>query len=329
VPRFFTIGRTTVDIPVWGGPGAPEHWVEMPWRPTFAGHQCVQVELAYGNDPFPYNNHAAKNLRVQGSPVTFEVRNTMTATPALIRFITTFRTPGHPSNTVVLQPSQLMLGPDDCPRKVHAEILRAPGVCDEVDASIEAIIETEDGPVSLGGVTVRAADPRPRLNLMPLPGGPPEERLGELAWNGVGLLETAPQLTGPWLPLPGATSPHQVPLLGPAGFFRVLDTNGCAPPCALTIVRQPEHAIEREGENATFAVEAWASEGPFVYQWQRGAGANTFTNIPGATNASYTLPNVTAADHRAFFRAAVTNRCDGKVSQPARLTVICPSVPVP
>jgi hypothetical protein len=66
-----------------------------------------------------------------------------------------------------------------------------------------------------------------------------------------------------------------------------------------------------------------------IWQWQRGAGANAFTNIPGATHAACTLPNVTAADHRAFFRAAVTNCYDGKVSQPARLTVICPSMPVP
>jgi hypothetical protein len=63
-----------------------------------------------------------------------------------------------------------------------------------------------------------------------------------------------------------------------------------------------------------------------VYQWQRGAGANTF-NIPGATNAAYTRLHITRADHRSFYRAMITNRCDIKVSDTARLTVICPAAP--
>src|SRR5207244_6665268 len=42
----------------------------------------------------------------------------------------------------------------------------------------------------------------------------------QLIWSG-GILQTAPAVTGPWVPVPGATSPHKVPTPQGMALFRV------------------------------------------------------------------------------------------------------------
>ena len=42
-----------------------------------------------------------------------------------------------------------------------------------------------------------------------------------LQWTGGGALESAPHVTGPWLEVTGATSPHLAPLDQPATFYRI------------------------------------------------------------------------------------------------------------
>jgi hypothetical protein len=43
-----------------------------------------------------------------------------------------------------------------------------------------------------------------------------------LTWPGGGSLQSATNVIGPWINVPGATSPYVVPTIGPSGFYRVL-----------------------------------------------------------------------------------------------------------
>ncbi len=71
--------------------------------------------------------------------------------------------------------------------------------------------------------------------------------------------------------------------------------------------------MQCEGTNATFSVAA-AGAG-LTYQWRKGA-----VNIAGATNASYTINNITPADG-GIFRVVITGTCGSLTSNAATLTV--------
>ena len=77
------------------------------------------------------------------------------------------------------------------------------------------------------------------------------------------------------------------------------------------------------GESATFTVEA-SGTAPLAYQWQRNG-----TDIPGATGASYTLADASAADDGALFRVVVSNAAGSATSTAAELTVTAGGAPVP
>jgi alpha-tubulin suppressor-like RCC1 family protein len=86
------------------------------------------------------------------------------------------------------------------------------------------------------------------------------------------------------------------------------------------ITQQPQDVTVAVGGNATFTVVATGTN--VQYQWQRSNdGGNTFTDIAGATNASFTLPNVQASDNDARFRARAFNAAGSVTSNAARLTV--------
>jgi hypothetical protein len=113
-------------------------------------------------------------------------------------------------------------------------------------------------------------------------------------------------------------------MTGAARFYRVFETNWCS----LTITRQPRHTIGAPGGPVTFAVEAWALEGPFTYQWQEDRGTDIgWRDIPGATEPGYTLPNVSLLDDGAVFRVLIANGCTHVVSSPAKLSVGCQVAP--
>src|SRR6185295_14603086 len=76
--------------------------------------------------------------------------------------------------------------------------------------------------------------------------------------------------------------------------------SGAVTPAAPAITGQPANQTVTAGQTATFSVTASGS-GPLTYQWTKNG-----TNIPGATNASYTTPPTTAADNGAVFRVTVT-----------------------
>lgn len=89
-----------------------------------------------------------------------------------------------------------------------------------------------------------------------------------------------------------------------------------APP---SIVTHPLSQTVSEGQNASFAVTAAGSE-PLFYQWRRNG-----TNLPGASQSSYHLINVSSNDAGAF-SVLVTNHLGTAESNPATLTVNPPPV---
>lgn len=98
---------------------------------------------------------------------------------------------------------------------------------------------------------------------------------------------------------------------------RLTVTAAVAPP---VIDSHPQAINVVMGGSASFTVTA---TGPNLqYQWQRSNdGGTTFTDIAGATNASFVLTNVQAADNNAQFRARVSNTAGNVTSNAATLTV--------
>ncbi len=82
---------------------------------------------------------------------------------------------------------------------------------------------------------------------------------------------------------------------------------------APAITAQPVSLTQCEGTNATFTVTATGTG--LTYQWRKNA-----VNIPGATNAGYTINNITATD-AASYTVVITGTCGNLTSAAATLTV--------
>lgn len=87
------------------------------------------------------------------------------------------------------------------------------------------------------------------------------------------------------------------------------------------ITQHPSAQTVAAGLAATFTVQTNGTA-PLSYQWQRNSA-----DIPGATNASYTLNNAQAGDSGALFRVIVTNSAGNATSNPALLTVVANQPP--
>lgn len=77
-----------------------------------------------------------------------------------------------------------------------------------------------------------------------------------------------------------------------------------AAPVTITFTRQPQDLTVNAGATASFSVAATvqgASAADLLYQWQRNGEA-----LAGATNATYTTPPVTLADHGTKYRCVVS-----------------------
>jgi glucose/arabinose dehydrogenase len=92
--------------------------------------------------------------------------------------------------------------------------------------------------------------------------------------------------------------------------YKIIYTVNTAP----VITQQPAAATVSAGQPATFSVTATGTA-PLSYQWQKNN-----TNISGATNASYTIASVQAADAGAY-RVVVSNAVGSVTSSAAQLTV--------
>lgn len=92
------------------------------------------------------------------------------------------------------------------------------------------------------------------------------------------------------------------------------------------ISAQPANATLCAGANNTFTVTASGSG--ISYQWQISTNgcAGPWTDITGATNASYTLTAVTTAQNNTAYRCVVTGTCTpAATSNCALLTVVAPA----
>ncbi len=86
----------------------------------------------------------------------------------------------------------------------------------------------------------------------------------------------------------------------------------------LAITQQPTNTTRFEGQTATFYVSVIASSPTINYQWQRYG-----TNLPNATNASYTTPTLTQAENNSTYRVQVSSPgSPGQFSDTAVLTVL-------
>jgi hypothetical protein len=88
-----------------------------------------------------------------------------------------------------------------------------------------------------------------------------------------------------------------------------------------SITAQPSSRSVAPGASATFSVTATGTA-PLGYQWKRAnPGSSTFTNITGATSASYTVTNVTTAMSGTRYQVVVSNSISSVTSNSATLTV--------
>ncbi len=99
------------------------------------------------------------------------------------------------------------------------------------------------------------------------------------------------------------------------------------PPGSVTLtVTKPNDVSTVADDSAVFDVLVYNSNTPLSFQWQRLNPPFGWQNIPGATQASYTLPAVTTADDSSYFRVQVMNSTDTVFSDSALLTVSCGGV---
>jgi hypothetical protein len=92
--------------------------------------------------------------------------------------------------------------------------------------------------------------------------------------------------------------------------------NGEPPPAPLTLDDPPDPATAFDGESVRFEVQVSGST-PITYRWQRNE-----SDITGATESSYVIPAVTAADVGALFRVIASNPLNSVTSAPVSVVVI-------
>lgn len=90
---------------------------------------------------------------------------------------------------------------------------------------------------------------------------------------------------------------------------------------APTVTLQPTNTTASEGSTATFTSAATGSPTPTV-QWQLSTdGGSSWSDIGGATAASYTTPTLLLSDDQNQYRAVWTNSEGSAASNAATLSV--------
>ncbi len=100
---------------------------------------------------------------------------------------------------------------------------------------------------------------------------------------------------------------------------------------SVEITQQPSDTSQEEGRSAVFTVTALGVSsygGTVTYQWQKQAsGQNTWSDIAGATTASYTTPILSLADNGTGSRVVCGVPAVAETSDPAILTVVTDLTP--
>jgi hypothetical protein len=97
-------------------------------------------------------------------------------------------------------------------------------------------------------------------------------------------------------------------------------------PGAPILITNPARARVIPGQQASFSVTAWSAS-PMSYQWQKGTGTGNMADVPGATQATYTIPALTLADHLTLFRCVVANAAGNVTSADEMLFVTASATP--
>ncbi|MBK9257616.1 MAG: T9SS type A sorting domain-containing protein [Saprospiraceae bacterium] len=92
------------------------------------------------------------------------------------------------------------------------------------------------------------------------------------------------------------------------------------------ITGQPVDAASCSGGNVTFSVTATLAAGTLQYQWQQLING-TWTNITGATAASYTVMNVTEAMNNTRYRVIITNSLNTACSVTSNVAILGVHIP--
>ncbi|MDD5135749.1 MAG: immunoglobulin domain-containing protein, partial [Candidatus Omnitrophica bacterium] len=95
-----------------------------------------------------------------------------------------------------------------------------------------------------------------------------------------------------------------------------------------TIINQSSDMTLTVGQKATFSILSVRGTSPFRYQWQRKDASGAWSNIAGATSASYTIENAVIND-TANYRCIVTNDYGFTIAEVITLTVLAPDVTPP
>jgi large repetitive protein len=94
----------------------------------------------------------------------------------------------------------------------------------------------------------------------------------------------------------------------------------------VSITTQPTNQTAAAGGVASFTAAASGSPTPSV-QWQVSTdGGINFSNLPGATNATLILTNISAVLNGNRYRAAYTNSCNTVTTNAAMLIVTCTTI---
>ena len=96
--------------------------------------------------------------------------------------------------------------------------------------------------------------------------------------------------------------------------YRIIYTSSTSP----LITNHPQSISVSQGNTANFSVTATGTQ-PLSYQWRKNSA-----NISGATNTTYSIPNVTSSD-AGDFSVIVTNSAGSDTSNNATLTVTAPN----
>lgn len=89
----------------------------------------------------------------------------------------------------------------------------------------------------------------------------------------------------------------------------------------VTITAQPQNASVIEGSSAAFAVTATGTAPTYRWQVSSNSGAS-WTDVTGATAATYSLPSTSSVDDGKQFRVIVSNSAGSVTSNAATLTVV-------
>ena len=100
---------------------------------------------------------------------------------------------------------------------------------------------------------------------------------------------------------------------------------------SIDITKQPADTTQDAGKSAVFTMTATGTSaygGSVTYQWQKAApGSSTFTDIAGATTASYTTPVLLLADSGAKYQVVCSVPPVSVTSVAAALTVVADTTP--